>query len=60
MPNHAFRHRFKTTGREIGVSDRVLDAICGHASRTAGDAYGDVTITAKHNAISKFPDYALR
>jgi integrase len=59
MPNHAFRHRFKTTGRELGVSDRVLDAICGHTSRTAGDAYGDVTVTARHNAISKFPHYPL-
>ncbi len=58
-PNHAFRHRFKTVGREIGVSDRVVDAICGHASRTAGDNYGDVTIMARARVIETMPEYAL-
>lgn len=41
-PNHGWRHRFKTVGRETGASDRVLDAICGHSGKTAGDNYGDV------------------
>ena len=58
-PNHAFRHRFKTVGRDIGVSDRVIDAICGHAGRTAGDSYGDVTIVARARVISQFPSYVL-
>ena len=58
-PNHAFRHRFKTVGREIGVSDRVIDAICGHAGKTAGDDYGDVTIAARHRVIVQFPKYNL-
>jgi integrase len=30
-PNHGWRHRFKTVGCELGISDRVLDAIQGHA-----------------------------
>jgi integrase len=46
QPNHGWRHRFKTLGRELGYSDRVVDAICGHAGRTAGDNYGDVTLEA--------------
>ena len=59
QPNHAWRHRLKTKGRELGLSDRVIDAIQGHAGRTAGDSYGDVTIAAKVTAIEQLPDYEL-
>ena len=58
-PSHGWRHRFKTVGQEEGVSDRTLDAIQGHASKTAGDNYGDVTIKARKAAIDKFPRYDL-
>ncbi len=58
-PNHGWRHRFKTVGREAGIQDRVLDALTGHASTTAGDAYGDVTIATKAKAIAKLPNYDL-
>ena len=57
-PNHAWRHRFKTVAREIGVSDRIVDAICGHAGRTAGDDYGDVTVIAKARVIGEMPRLA--
>lgn len=56
-PSHGWRHRFKTVGREAGVADRTLDAIQGHAGRTAGDDYGDVTIAAKAAAIGRLPSY---
>ncbi|MDX8541869.1 tyrosine-type recombinase/integrase [Mesorhizobium abyssinicae] len=56
-PSHGWRHRFKTVGREVGIADRTLDAIQGHAGRTAGDAYGDVTIAAKASAIGQMPRY---
>lgn len=59
QPNHAWRHRLKTVARELGISDRVIDAIQGHAARTAGDSYGDVTLKAKHAAIEKLPGFAL-
>ena len=59
QPNHAWRHRFKTVGRELGLSDRVIDAIQGHAGRTAGDSYGDVTLAAKARAIDALPDIDL-
>lgn len=57
-PSHGWRHRFKTVGREIEISDRVLDAIQGHAGRTAGDEYGDVTLKARARAIEKMPSYS--
>ncbi len=59
QPNHAWRHRLKTVGRELGLSDRVIDAIQGHAGRTAGDGYGDVTIAAKIRAIDILPNFDL-
>ncbi|TIV66835.1 MAG: integrase [Mesorhizobium sp.] len=58
-PNHGWRHRFKTVGRELEISDRVLDAIQGHAGKTAGDNYGDVTLAAKKAALDKFPFFDL-
>lgn len=58
-PSHGWRHRFKTVGREEGVSDRTLDAICGHAAKTVGDDYGDVTVKARKAAIDKFPFYVI-
>jgi integrase len=58
-PNHGWRHRFKTVGREEGVSDRVTDAIQGHAGKTSGDNYGDVTLKTKLQAILQHPRYNL-
>jgi integrase len=59
QPNHAWRHRFKTLGMQSQFNPRVLDAIQGHAARTAGDDYGDVTIVTKKVAIDKLPAYDL-
>lgn len=36
-----------------------MDAIQGHAARTAGENYGDVTLKTKALAIMKYPDYDL-
>lgn len=58
-PNHGWRHRFTTVAREAGVSDRVIDAIAGHAGRTAGERYGDVTIKTRKDAIDRIPDYVV-
>lgn len=55
QPSHGWRHRMKTIGRELGVDARVLDAIQGHAPRTAGESYGNVTLVAMAAVISKFP-----
>lgn len=59
QPNHGWRHRFKTQGHELGLSSRVVDAIQGHAGKTAGDGYGDVTIAARLRVIDALPDYTL-
>lgn len=59
QPSHGWRHRFKTLGRELGLSDRVIDAIQGHAGRTAGDGYGDATLNAKIRVIDALPNYEL-
>ncbi|MAZ18060.1 MAG: integrase [Ahrensia sp.] len=59
QPNHAWRHRFKTIGREAGIDSRILDALQGHAPRTAGDNYGDVTLRAMKNAIDLIQRYKL-
>lgn len=58
-PNHAWRHRFKTIGIEAGIAERVLDAICGNVPRTVGEAYGEVSLHAKIQAIGKLPRYTL-
>lgn len=58
-PNHAWRHLFKTIGFEAGIQERVLDAICGHAPRTVGATYGEVTLRAKADAIDKFPRFLI-
>jgi integrase len=54
-PMHGFRHRFKTVGMEAGIPSRILDAIQGHAARTAGDGYGDVTVKAMSMVIERVP-----
>ncbi|PVA06178.1 integrase [Thalassorhabdomicrobium marinisediminis] len=59
QPNHAWRHRLKTTCRELAISDRVVDAIQGHAGKTAGDSYGDVTLKTKRDAIERLPSFKL-
>jgi hypothetical protein len=54
-PNHGWRHRFKTLGIEAGIDHRILDAIQGQSARTVAESYGDVTLKAMANAMSKFP-----
>jgi integrase len=58
-PMHGFRHRFKTVGMEAGIPSRILDAIQGHAARTAGDGYGDVTVKAMAMAMERIPRVVL-
>ncbi|MCE4224922.1 tyrosine-type recombinase/integrase [Methylobacterium sp. C25] len=57
-PNHGWRHRFKTVGLDAGINERVLDAIQGHAPRTAGEGYGEVSIKAMVEAVSRLPKIA--
>lgn len=59
MPNHAWRHRLKTQARDLGLDMRIIDAIQGHAGKTAGDDYGDVSLIARSRVIDALPDYDL-
>lgn len=57
QPSHGWRHRFKTQAREIGLSDRIADAIQGHAGKTVSDDYGDISLIAKARVIDQLPEY---
>jgi integrase len=52
-PSHAWRHTFRTQGREAGVSSDILDAIEGHAPSSEGQRYGSTSLRAMLNAIEK-------
>jgi integrase len=58
-PNHGWRHRFVTVGTDTDISERVLNAICGHAPRNVAQRYGGVTLKAKADAIRRFPRYRI-
>ncbi|MET3989486.1 integrase [Bradyrhizobium sp. S3.9.2] len=60
QPNHAWRHRLKSISRDRGLDPRVVDAIQGHAPRTAGDDYGDVSVTAMARVINAIPWIGLK
>lgn len=60
QPNHAWRHRLKTQARDIGADMRVVDAIQGHAGKTASDDYGYVSLVAKARVIDQLPHYDLK
>jgi integrase len=59
-PNHGWRHTFKAVGRRAGISEKVLDDICGHAAASAGQEYGRTMLEDMAAALSKFPRYSSR
>ena len=58
-PNHGWRHRLKTVARDLDLDMRIVDAIQGHAPRTAGERYGDVSLAAKDKVVKQLPHYNL-
>lgn len=59
QPNHAWRHRFKTVAREVGMDGEIRDAIQGHEDGRAASDYGEVTIKAMWNAIQSLPRFDI-
>jgi integrase len=59
QPNHAWRDTFKQIAERCGISERVHDAITGHAPRTAGRSYGQATPEDMAEALKKFPRYKI-
>jgi hypothetical protein len=57
-PNHAWRHTFKAVGFRCGMSEKLLDAIVGHAPASVGRGYGEPTLVDKAQELRKFPRYA--
>ena len=57
QPNHAWRHTFKQVAERNGISERISDAITGHAPHTVGRAYGAPTLSDMAEALRKFPRY---
>jgi hypothetical protein len=59
QPNHAWRHRFKTISRNLGMDHRVVDCIQDHAARTSGEDYGDVSVMAMARVVAAIPHIAI-
>jgi hypothetical protein len=53
-PNHAWRHLFRTLGRDIGESEVSL-AITGHAFSSVGQRYGAVTLATMERVVARIP-----
>jgi integrase len=58
-PTHGWRHTFKQIADRYGISDRVSDAITGHAPPTEGRGYGAPTLEDMANALKLFPRYKV-
>jgi integrase len=58
-PTHGWRHTFKQIADRHRISDRVSDAITGHAPPTEGRAYGAPTLEDMANALRQFPRYKI-
>ncbi|WP_316232854.1 tyrosine-type recombinase/integrase [Bradyrhizobium sp. SZCCHNPS2010] len=58
-PNHAWRHTFKRIADEIGMPEKMNDAITGHTQATEGRKYGLPKVEAMAEALKKFPRYKL-
>ncbi|MFK4385897.1 tyrosine-type recombinase/integrase [Bradyrhizobium sp. USDA 223] len=58
-PNHAWRHTFKQIADRVGISEKVHDAITGHAPASEGRRYGAPTVEDMAKALKRFPRYKL-
>ena len=54
-PNHALRHWFKTyaSSPAVGLGDRMIDKLQGHAPRNEGDKYVHPDLGTKLEALQK-------
>jgi integrase len=59
LPNHAWRHTFKSIADRVRISERMSDYITGHAHKTAGAGYGAPTLEDMAEALKEFPRYEL-
>jgi len=59
LPNHGWRHRFKTEARRAGMEASIADAIQGHAHRTEGEGYGEVPAGAMKRELEKMRRFRI-
>jgi integrase len=59
QPNHAWRHTFKQIGDRAGITEKMSDAITGHAPANVGRSYGAPTVADMAEAMKKFPRYGI-
>ncbi|MDD8023124.1 MAG: site-specific integrase [Paracoccaceae bacterium] len=57
QPNHAWRHRFKTIARDVGIAPEYSDASTGHDDGRAATEYGETTGKALWREVQKLPRY---
>jgi integrase len=58
-PNHAWRHTFKAQAERAGITEKISDAITGHAAATVGRSYGAPLAEDMAKALQKFPRYVV-
>lgn len=59
QPNHGWRHRFKSLARICRMDPEIRDYIQGHAPRTEGEAYGDISPAVTLREIRRLPRYVV-
>lgn len=59
QPNHAWRHRFKTLARDVGIPPEYMDVIQGHEDGRASSGYGETTVKALWREIQKLPRWSI-
>jgi integrase len=58
-PTHGWRHTFKQIAERVGITEKLHDAITGHAAPTEGRKYGAPTVEDMAEALKKFPRYIV-
>jgi hypothetical protein len=59
LPNHGWRHRFKTLARKFDMDPGVRDYLQGHVPHAEGEKYGDFEPSVLLREISKLPRYDI-
>lgn len=63
QPDHGWRHTWKTIALEIGVQERLSDAITGHSvkkvGRNSGRGYEHVTVKMMAEVMRRFPKFSV-
>ncbi|MGI3899404.1 MAG: DUF6538 domain-containing protein [Janthinobacterium lividum] len=58
-PNHGWRHRFKTTARNVKMDHEVREGMAGHATKTVGEGYGGLSREFLWTEVRKLPRYEV-